>query len=189
MKSKILFLLFTALLIFGNFSDSSAQKKKLTYKQVYESGRDMRAMMMTMSRPQGWADENYYLETKADPAKPGSRPQLMKTNALTGESVVYVDNSNIQLPEGFSIDRPSAVSKDYNYYLFNQKNNLYYYSKPDNSFKQLTNDDAEEKVAKLSPDGKKVAYVKKNNLYVYDVELEKEIQFTKDGTDLIYNGW
>lgn len=189
MKKSKLILLFISVLSIIVIQDSSAQKKKLTYKQVYESGRDMRAMMMMMARPQGWADENHYLETKADPSKPGSRPQLMKTNVLTGESSLYIDNSGIELPEGFSIERPSAVSKDYNYYLFNQKNNLFYYSRPDNSFKQLTQDDKEEKVPKLSPDGKKVAYVKNNNLYVFDVDNEKEIQITNDGTDLIYNGW
>ncbi len=186
-RKSVYFFLITVIL-FSTVFDSTAQKKKLTYKQVYESGRDMRSMMM-MSRPQGWADDEHYLEMKADPSKPGSRPALMKTNALTGESVFYIDNSGIELPEGFSIERPSAVSKDYNYYLFYQKNNLYYYSRPDNSFIQLTKDDAEEKVSRLSPDGKKVAYVKNNNLYVFDVEGENEIQITNDGTDLIYNGW
>lgn len=185
---KKLVIPFIVSILLITFIDSSAQKKKLTYKQVYESGRDMRSMMM-MSRPQGWADDNHYLESKADPSKPGSRPALMKTNVLTGESTPYVDNTGIELPEGFSLERPSAVSKDYNFYLFNLKNNLYYYSRPDNEFKQLTKDDAEEKVAKLSPDGKKVAYVKNNNLYAFDVDREKEIQFTNDGTDLIYNGW
>ncbi len=185
---RFLFVTFITFLLAVTFIDSTAQKKKLTYKQVYEGGRDMRGFMM-MSRPQGWADDNHYLETKADPSKPGSRPALMKTNVKTGESTLYIDNSSVQLPEGFSIDRPAGVSSDYNYYLLNQKNNLYHYSRPDNSFKQLTNDDAEERVPKLSPDGRKVAYVKNNDLYVYDVELEKEIRITNDGTDLIYNGW
>lgn len=187
-NKRILFVPFVALILLIIISDSTAQKKKLTYKQVYESGRDMRSMMM-MSRPQGWADDDHYLEMKADPSKPGSRPVLMKTDVITGESSVFVNNSGIELPEVFSIDRPSGVSKDYNYYLFNNKNDLYYYTRPDNLFMQLTKDDAEEKVARLSPDGKKVAYVKNNNLFVYDVEREKEIQFTNDGTDLIYNGW
>lgn len=185
---KALLVFFTVLIVLVTFFDSAAQKKKLTYKQVYESGRDMRAMMM-MSRPQGWADDDHYLETKADPSKPGSRPALMKTNVSTGESTLYIDNTGVELTDGFSIERPSGISKDYNFYLFYNKNDLYYYSRPDNSFMQLTKDEAEEKVARLSPDGKKVAYVKNNNFFVYDVEREKEIQFTNDGTELIYNGW
>jgi dipeptidyl-peptidase-4 len=178
-------------LIFS-LNDAAAQKKKFTYKQVFEGGGGMRGGGMGMfgrGGSMGWVDDEHYLEMKTDPAKPGSRPQLMKTNVENGKSEVYLDNSNIQLPEGFSIDRPSGSTKDNNYYLFNYKNNLYHYSRPDNTFKQLTKDEAQEKVARLSPDGKKVAYVKNNNLYAFDVENEKEMQLTNDGTDLIYNGW
>lgn len=186
---KTILILFLA--VFGfvfNFSDINAQKKKFTYKQVYEGG-GMRGMGMMRGGSMGWADENHFLEMKADPLKPDSRPMLMKTNVEDGKSEIYIDNSGIQLPEGFSLDRPLGVTKDYNYYLINQKNNLYYYSRPENMFKQLTKDDTEEKVAKLSPDGKKVAYVKNYNLYVFDVDNEKEIQLTNDGGGLIYNGW
>jgi len=183
---RLLILIAVGVLII-NFTDSFAQKKKLTYKQVFEGSRDMRAMMM-MSRPQGWADEENYLEMKTDPSKQGSRPILMKTNVITGVSEQYIDNSGIELPEGFSIERPSS-SLENNYYLFYQKNNLYYFSRSDNLFLQITKDAAEEKVYKLSPDGKKVAYVKNNNLFVYNVEKEIEMQLTNDGTDLIYNGW
>ncbi len=172
------------------FSDASAQKKNFTYKQVYEMGGGMRGMMGMMGRaPISWLDDENYLEMKSDPAKPGSRPVLMKVNAEDGKSEIFIDNSKVQLPEGFSIDRPALTSKDYQHYIFNSKNNLYYYSRPENSFKQLTKDDAEEKVPQLSPDGKKVAYVKKNNLYVFNIETEKETQLTNDGTNLIYNGW
>lgn len=172
-----------------NFSDIDAQKKKLTYKQVYEDGGMRGGMGMMRGGSMGWADESHYLEMKTDSSKPGSPPMLMKTNVEDGKSEIYIDNSGIQLPEGFSLDRPLGVTKDYNYYLINQKNNLYYYSRPDNTFKQLTKDDAEEKVAKLSPDGKKVAYVKNYNLYVFNVDNDKEIQITNDGGVLIYNGW
>jgi dipeptidyl-peptidase-4 len=186
MRLQKFFVFALAGLLAINFSDSTAQKKKLTYKQVFESSRDMRAMMM--SRPQGWADNENYLEMKADPKKPGSKPTLMKTNVITGTSEQYVDNSGIELPEGFSIERPS-YSLDNKYYLFYQKNNLYYFSRPDNLFLQITKDDTEEKIFKISPDGKKVSYVKNNNLFVYNVEKETEIKLTNDGTDLIYNGW
>ena len=166
-----------------------AQKKKLTYKQVYESGLAMRAMMGMRGGTISWIDDEHYLEMKTDPSKMGSRPIPMKVNAEDGKAEIYFDNSTVKLPEGFSIDRAVSKSKDYNYFLFSQKNDLYYFNKTENSFKQLTHDDAEEKIPQLSPDGKKAAYVKNNNLYVYDVNNEKEIQFTNDGTDLIYNGW
>lgn len=186
LKLSLLFLL-SITFIFQN--DFFAQKKKLTYKQVYESGMSMRSMMAMFNRTQGWLDENHYLESKSDPARPNVRGLIFKTNAETGQSEIYFDPSTIQLPEGFSVDRANQKSKDNNYFLFNQKNNLYYFDRLENKFLQLTNDDAEEKVPQLSPDGKKVAYVKNNNLYVYDVEKEKETQLTNDGTNLIYNGW
>jgi len=187
-KNIVNVLMFFALLF--AVTNISAQKKKLTYKQVFEGG-GMRGMMgmMGAGRTMGWVDDENFIEMKADPTKPGSRPMPMKTNIKDGSSVPLVDNSQVQLPEGFSIDRPTASSKDYNYYLFNSKNNLYYYSRPDNTFKQLTKDETEEKVPQLSPDGKKVGYVKGNNLFVYDVEKETETQLTNDGTALIYNGW
>ncbi|NJD23468.1 MAG: S9 family peptidase [Melioribacter sp.] len=186
----VLIILLAAIGLVFNFSDLTAQKKRLTYKQVYEGGRGMRGGMGMFGRgAMGWIDEEHYLEMKADPSKPDSRPVMMKTNVEDGKSEIYIDNSSIQLPEGFSIDRPSGSTKDNNYYLFNYKNDLYYYSRPENMFKQLTKDEKPEKVAKLSPDGKKVAYVKNNNLYVYDVDKEKEMQITNDGAELIYNGW
>ena len=134
LQKTILIMLLAIVGLVFNFSDIDAQKKKLTYKQVYESG-GMRGMgMMMRGASMGWIDENNYLEMKADPSKPGSKPMLMKTNAENGKSEIYIDNSGIELPEGFSLDRPLGVTKDYNYYLINQKNNLYYYSRPDNTF-------------------------------------------------------
>lgn len=191
MKSKKFFLLIIIAVLCGSFENHEllAQKKKLTYKQVYESGMGMRAMMGMRGGTINWIDDEHYLEMKADPLKSGSRPVPMKVNAEDGKSEIYFDNNTVKLPDGFSIDQAVSRSKDYSSFLFKQKNNLYYYNKTENSFKQLTNDDAEEKIPQLSPDGKKVAYVKNNNLYAYDVDNEKEIQFTNDGTDLIYNGW
>lgn len=187
-----LFRMFTLVLvglaIAFTFTETNAQKKKLTYKQVFEGGGAMRGMGMGRAVV-GWADDEHYIEIKADPSIPGSRPAMMKTSVIDGKSEPLVDNSKVQLPEGFSIDRPLGMTKDNNNYIFYSKNNLYYYSRPENTFKQLTKDDAEEKAARLSPDGKKVAYVKNNNLYVFNIEKEKEIQITNDGTNLIYNGW
>jgi dipeptidyl-peptidase 4 len=191
MKERKIFLILVFIFLAMSFGELElfAQKKKLTYKQVYEGGMAMRGMMSMMSRSVTWLDDEHYLESKADPAKPGSRPSLMKVNAEDGKAELFFDNSSVQLPEGFNIDQAIGKSKDYNYFLFKQKNNLFHFDRKLNSFKQLTNDEAEEKIPQLSPDGQKVAYVKNNNLFVYDVEAEKEIQFTNDGSASIYNGW
>lgn len=151
----ILVILLAAVGLVFNFSDLEAQKKKLTYKQVYEGGRGMRGGMFGRGT-MGWTDEEHYLEMKADPSKQGSRPVIMKTNVEDGKSEVYVDNTSIQLPEGFSMDRPSGSTQDNNYYLFNYKNDLYYYSRPENMFKQLTKDETPKKLQNFLPTVKKL---------------------------------
>jgi dipeptidyl-peptidase-4 len=42
--------------------------------------------------------------------------------------------------------------------------------------------------AKFSPDGKRVGYVRESNIYVQDLETEKIIALTKDGTATLING-
>ena len=42
--------------------------------------------------------------------------------------------------------------------------------------------------AKFSPQGNRVAYVRENNIYVENLEDDKIIQLTQDGTDRIING-
>jgi dipeptidyl-peptidase-4 len=54
---------------------------------------------------------------------------------------------------------------------------------------RLTETEAIENNPSFSPDGKKIAFTRDHNLYVFDVESEKEIQLTFDGSDAIYNGW
>lgn len=186
---KAVLLILTILVSVASISEVAAQKKKLTYKQVFEGGGMTRGMGMMFGRTVGWLDDVHYLEMKADPSKPGARPQMMKISVIDGKLEPVVDNSQVQLPDGFSIDQVIGSTKDYNSYLFNKNKNLYNYNRAENTFKQLTNDDAEEKAPRLSPDGKKAAYVKNNNLFVYDIENEKEIQFTNDGSSLVYNGW
>ncbi len=189
MKAEKTILLVIAMIIGVAFIniELNAQEKKLTYKQVYQMGEPR--LTGTLPRLMGWLDENNYLEIKTDFTKPNSKPTLMKVGAADEKSEIYIDYSAYQLPEGFSLDRAAANTKDYDGFLFNQKNDLYFFSRSENTFKRLTKDDAEEKVPRLSPDGKKAAYVKNNNLFVFDIQIEKETQLTNDGTNLIYNGW
>src|SRR5690606_16250339 len=55
--------------------------------------------------------------------------------------------------------------------------------------KRLTNNADEEKNPTLSPDGKFVAFTRNNDLFAVDVTTGKEIRYTSDGTDVIYNGY
>ncbi|MEW6702815.1 MAG: S9 family peptidase, partial [Bacteroidota bacterium] len=150
-------LLFLLSISFFN-SELSAQKKKLTYKQVYKFAEPRLTGMLP--RIQGWLDENYYLEIKTDPAKPDSKTTLVKVNAADGKSELFIDYSSVELPEGFSLYSAAVTTKDYSRFLFNQKNDLYYFNLKENTFKRLTNNDEEEKNPKFSPDGKKIAFTR-----------------------------
>ncbi|WP_432710440.1 DPP IV N-terminal domain-containing protein [Pedobacter sp.] len=46
-----------------------------------------------------------------------------------------------------------------------------------------------DKNATPSPDGKYVAFTRDNDLYAVEVATGKEIRYTNDGTDVIYNGY
>lgn len=188
MKYQRIFLMFFLIFSIALNTQLSAQKKKLTYRQVYQFGEPR--LTQPLPRIQGWLDDEFYLETKSDPAIPGSKPTLMKVKAKDGSSEIFLDYSklNENMPEGFSIDK-AAPTSDYKGFLFNQNKDLYFYSAEENSLKRLTNDDIEEKNPKFSPDGKKVAFTKKNNLYVYNIETDEEKQLTTDGSDVILNGW
>ncbi|WP_285010404.1 S9 family peptidase [Pedobacter faecalis] len=41
----------------------------------------------------------------------------------------------------------------------------------------------------FSPDGKYMAFTRNNDLYAIEISTGKEIRYTNDGTDVIYNGW
>lgn len=55
--------------------------------------------------------------------------------------------------------------------------------------KRITNDKAEEKNPMFSPDSNYIAYTKDNNLYCYNIAAGKEVQLTKDGSNVILNGY
>src|SRR5690606_40931410 len=54
----------------------------------------------------------------------------------------------------------------------------------------LTNSpDVEEQNPTLSPDKQYVAFTRKSDLYSVRIADLKEVRYTNDGTDVIYNGW
>src|SRR5690606_26417898 len=48
--------------------------------------------------------------------------------------------------------------------------------------------DVEEQNPTLSPDGKYVAFTRSGDLYGLEINTGKEVRYTNDGTDVIYNG-
>jgi dipeptidyl-peptidase-4 len=185
-SSRILFSVFLILFL---IHPTWAQKKKLTYKQAFKGG----SPRLTRSLPfiQGWLDDEHYLERISSGEGEERKTQLMKVNAQTGASEVYLDYKAYKekLPKGFSIERPAGWTEDRQGVLFHQKDDLYYYNMKRDSFRQLTASKSSEKNPRFSPNGKFVAYTRDHNLYVTELETGLEYQLTTDGSETVYNGW
>ncbi|MCK7558272.1 DPP IV N-terminal domain-containing protein [Chitinophaga sedimenti] len=125
---------------------------------------------MLLSKPMpvitGWLDKDHYLETRRDNGK----VQQFKVNAASGKAEAYT---------------PPPVTGQ----SVSIRNNDIILSTPGSGETQLTNTKAEEKNPTLSPDGKYVAFTRDNNLFAIELSSKREIQYTTDGTDVIYNGW
>jgi dipeptidyl-peptidase 4 len=190
LKRKMLFyLLLSFSFLFVLTSTTLAQKKKLTYDQVYQRAKPR--LTKSLPRIQGWLDDNHYLESKKVSEKKDAKTKLFKINAKTGEEIIYIDYDAFEdkLPEGFSLRSSSVHTDDYTGFLFNKKDDLFYFSTVSSEFKRLTANAASEKNPKLSPDGKWVAFTRDKNLYALELDTGLERQLTDDGSDVVYNGW
>ena len=177
MKKTILLFL-TLAFIFPSF----AQKKEIKFADVL-GGR----LLKPLPRLVGWADSNHFLKFTVQNGK----NKIVKINAVTGDTTLFFDYSywNSQLPEGFNLLNAIEKSKDYKYFVLRKGKDLYYFSVPDQELLRITNDSLAENNPRLSPNGRYVAFTKAHNLFVYDAENQSLKQITKDGAELIYNGW
>lgn len=180
------FIFYTSLCFLFFFNNSFSQDKLLTYKQSFTGGQPR--LFNPLPQLKGWLDENHYLVIK----RTADLYALFKVNVESGDEQLLIDYNEINknLPEGFAIERADESSSDYSHFLFNQKNDIYYYSIKTKALKQLTNSpDTEEKNPSFSPDYKKIAFTREHNLYVVDISSGNETQLTTDGGGLIYNGY
>jgi len=190
MVKKFSYIFILAMLSFSLVTSNLwGQKKQLTYNQVFQRAEPR--LLGALPRIQGWLDDDHYLELKSEEVDGKDVNKLVKVNALTGEAADFFDELNYKekLPSGFSLQRYEARTEDYTGFIFDQKNDLYYFSTITEHFKQLTGTPAPEKNPKFSPDGKLIAYTRDNNLYALDIDSGLERQLTSDGSDTIYNGW
>ena len=163
-----------------------AQDKKLSFDQVYLFGEPR--IFKPLPQIQGWFDDDHYLLQK----RGAQKSSLVKVNAQTGEETVLIDYDaiNVNLKEaGFSAEQNIEITNDYSGMLFNNNDDLYFYSLTKNELKRLTNDKDKEVNPVLSPDGKKVAFTRNRDLYVVNVETGKETRLTSTASEVIYNGY
>ena len=139
-----------------------AQTKRLDQQQ---SLGEKPSLTKPIDAIRGWADAQHYI---AYDAQTQQRYQVaIKTGERspytpppTNDVEVYVENNDIFIREGSEPPR------------------------------QLTQSPAdEEKNPTLSPDNQYVAFTRNNDLYAVSVSDGREIRYTSDATDVIYNGW
>jgi dipeptidyl-peptidase-4 len=140
---------------------SHAQLKKLNQQQIFNGQPSLTKPINGIA---GWSDDNHYIE---------------------------MDNKDRKL---YAIDIKSASRTSYtpppksNVNIFIAQNDIFIrYGKEE--AKRLTNDKEEEKNPVLSPNGKYVAFTRNHDLFAVETETGKEIRYTNDATDVIYNGW
>ncbi len=165
----------------------NTQKKKLTYQKT--AGRGSGGPLMNpLPTIEGWLDDGHYLLQQNDDK---GIPVLYSISAKDSQSAVYVSNAelNKKLPFGFTIQQATEHSNDYVHFLFNQKNDLYYFNAKSGEFKQLTATPAIEYTPQFSPDYSKAAFTRDHDLFVVDIATGREQQLTHDGSDVILNGY
>lgn len=138
---------------------AAQEKKELTFDQIFTSPVTLTAPLPAI---RGWADKDHYIEAR--------NGQSYRVNARTGKTSPYTAPA----------ETGSTVSV---------RDNDVYLRTPAGEEVRLTQDSAEEKNPVLSPDEKYVAFTRNNDLYAVEVASRKEIRYTSDGSDVVYNGW
>ncbi len=92
------------------------------------------------------------------------------------------DDAPVVLPWPVAFNEPLTKAL----YVF--QDDLFVLDIPSNTFRRITQTDAEEKSPRFAPDGMKIAYVRNHDLYVYDLAGNREIRLTQDGSETILNG-
>ncbi len=152
-----------AIVLFMTVHPSWAQKKRLTFDEAW--GLTPSLTQSSAHQYSGWVDDEHYLETDS------KAKTAYKVNVRSGKKEKYT-------PE-----------KENNTEVFIRDGDVYLRS-ADGLTKQLTHSPAiEEQNPTLSPDQRYVAFTRESNLYSVHVDSGREMQYTSDGTAVIYNGW
>jgi len=142
----------------------SAQQKSLSFAEVFNKTPKDIVNQIPMQR--GWADDTHFIEFRFEDGKSKPYTVDVKTGNAVPSTPAQVNEASV------SVKNKDIIYKD-----------------AQGNEKQLTKDSAEEKNPTLSPDGKQVAFTRNNDLYSVDVASGKEVRYTSDGSDVIYNGW
>ena len=175
-------------------------KKTFTYEQVFGDAQpgppgataDRPSLMGQLPAISGWADDQYYLETRQDPAD--KQMKTFKVSAVDGSATVDQAPPGTVRPGtgGFGGGRGTGggiPSPDGTRTVSARDRDLVLTDVAMQKSRQLTANPGEERNPRFSPDGNWIAYTRDGNLFAYDIQNSLEHQYTDDGSDVIYNGW
>jgi dipeptidyl-peptidase 4 len=178
-----------AVLLFSVASPGQAQEKKLlTFDQIFKNGEPRLTTMLPAVT--GWTDDEHYIES-APREGPDRRGSSSLVDARTGKRVPYRDMEQYRaiVGEGIEPGSPSAADESYTHLLYVKEGAFYLLDTGTKEFRRLTDSPAERKNPTFSPDGKYIAFTRDNNLCAIPAAGGKEIEYTHDGSDVVYNGW
>jgi dipeptidyl-peptidase 4 len=142
-----------------------AQQKQLGDDQYFKN--NFKGIIQPLPSVTKWIDNSHFLMLKDG--------KTFSVDAKTGIESVY---ENPVIAKGSVVLIPEIITKSKDLYLRNNVGDI-----------QLTNDTLAEINPTLSPDGKFVAFTKNNDLYSIELATKKENRITKDGSDVILNGY
>jgi dipeptidyl-peptidase-4 len=197
-RSRHRFSISAAVLLLVFRSTILAQDKLLTIDDIYDPKSKVNFNGSPPLRLRWLKDGIHYLQSKTDDGSSSS--QLLKVNALTGESTPFFDSAKMEAAfaklEGISTETAKALSHQSSYEMnpsetavvINHAGDLFYYEFGSDTAIRLTNNKEEETEEEFSPDGRMVSFVRNNNLYIVDIATRQERQLTSDGGQKILNG-
>lgn len=157
---KLLPVWVTGLAMLAAMPAVAQEKKELDFDKIFSG-----SLRLTDPLPsiQGWADKDHYIESR--------QGRQLSVDVKSGRTTPYTP--------------PPATGAT----VAVKRNDVYVQLPNGGEEIRLTSDEAEEKNPTLSPDEKYVAFTRNNDLYAVEVATKKEIRYTTDGSDVIYNGW
>lgn len=185
----LLFLFFFSFVLFSAFSET---KRPLALDDIFHPEKKLD---FQGSVPHGivWLkDSQSYLQFS------GESMVWLKIDSITGNGLPFYNKEKIEKAlSAFFPDKAKQIVEQgesfiwnfqYNGFIVEQEENLYYYSMIADKAIQVTKSKDKKNEVAFSPDGKHISFVIDNNLYIVSLDTLEQKQITQDGNEKIYNG-
>lgn len=169
---------------------AQTEKRQLTLEWIFgPEGRSVASLP-----PTSWLDDGtaIMLDTRRpasertferlDPAKSMRRIVVERAKVLASLSAGVEGLKPESPPWPIAFDGTGSQAL----YIFN--GDVFVLEFPDGRLRRLTSTLSEETSASFSPNGRRVAYVRENDLYAFDLDANREIRITRDGSETLLNG-